>query len=120
MPLVLYSVLRVALLAVALAGLWAAGLRDWLLVAVAALVAAAASYVLLTRQRDAAALWIARRAEERRSAGVRVSPAIDEDAAHEDAAADHADQAGRTDRTDRTDQTDRTGQIARPRPSSTP
>jgi hypothetical protein len=98
-PLVLYSALRVALLALALLGLWAVGLRDWLLVAVAAAVSAAGAYVLLTRQRDAAALWIARRAEQRRAAGVRVSSTVDADAAIEDAAAD---------------------QIARPRPSSTP
>lgn len=101
MPVVTYSVLRLGLLVVALVGLWLAGMGGWLLVLVAALVAGALSYVVLGKQRDAAALWLAdlRRRPPRR----------DDDAAAEDAQIAAAEQvAGPAD------------QSARPRPSSKP
>lgn len=87
MPLIVYSALRLAVLAVAMAGLWAAGMGGWLLVVVAALAAWAISYVVLAGPRDRAALWLAARAERRRAAGTRFSPGVDADAAAEDAEA---------------------------------
>lgn len=84
-PLVIYTVLRLALFAGALGLLHLAGLRSWLLVGVAAIVAFALSYVLLGGPRDAAAMWLA----ERRGARTSGS-AADADAAHEDAVVDRA------------------------------
>lgn len=103
MPVILYSVLRLGLFALALLGLWAAGMGGWLLVVVAAVAAGALSYVLLGRQRTAAAIWIA---ERRAGTGPRFSPGVEADAAAEDGEAQQQ----------RGDQ----GQSASPRPSSTP
>ncbi|WP_223145102.1 DUF4229 domain-containing protein [Actinotalea subterranea] len=86
MPLVVYSALRLGLFAAALGALWWVGLGGWLLVVVAAVVAWALSYVLLAGPRDAAALWLAGRAE-RRAAGRRFSAQVESDAAAEDAEA---------------------------------
>lgn len=94
MPLLVYSALRLGLFALALVGLWAVGMRDWLLVVLAAVVAWALSYVLLAGPRDAAALWLSQRVEGR---SARFSPGVEADAAAEDAEAedararDHAD-----------------------------
>lgn len=136
MPVVTYSALRLGLFAVALLGLWLAGMGGWLLVVVAALVAFALSYVLLRRQRDAAASWLATR-----RTGVdprpRFSRAVEDDAAAEDAAADRLrpERVGSPDPREGAeppaaggesdggpDQRDDggPGQIARPSPSSTP
>ena len=103
-PLVVYSLLRIALFGVALVALWALGMGGWLLVAVAAVTSTAVSYLALRRPRDAAALWLAERAERRRATGTGLSAAIDDDAAAEDAVVDQTE----------------VDQIARPRPSSTP
>src|SRR5674476_1308851 len=54
MAVILYSVLRLGLFALALLGLWATGMGGWLLVVVAAVAAGALSYVLLGHQRTAA------------------------------------------------------------------
>lgn len=86
MPLVIYTVLRLALFAGALGLLYLAGLRSWLLVGVAALAAFALSYVLLGGPRDAAATWLAGRRERRRTR--RGVSGADDDAAREDAAVD--------------------------------
>ena len=90
MPLVVYSVLRLALFGVCLGLLWWAGLRSWLVAIVAALLAWALSYVLLNGPRDAAARQLAERAERRRDAGDRpvLSRRAQEDADVEDAAVD--------------------------------
>ncbi|WP_123815825.1 DUF4229 domain-containing protein [Myceligenerans xiligouense] len=88
MPLVIYTVLRLALFGGALGLLYLAGLRSWLLVGVAAVAAFALSYVLLSVPRDAAARWLADR-RARRGAGTGGSGA-DADAAHEDAIVDRA------------------------------
>ncbi len=94
MPLVTYSVLRVALLAACFAvGYWA-GLRTWLLLAVAVLAALGLSYVLLAGPRAAAAEYLARRVEHRRSGGRRFPGGSDDDAAVEDALDDRARAAG--------------------------
>ena len=103
MAVIIYSVLRLGLFALALLGLWAAGMGGWLLVVVAAVAAGALSYVLLGSQRTAAAVWIA---ERRAATRPRFSPGVEADAAAEDAEVQR--QPG--------DQ----GQSASPRPSSTP
>jgi hypothetical protein len=108
-PVVTYSLLRLGVFLVALLGLWLAGMGSWLLVVVAAVVAAALSYVLFGKQRTAAAAWIA----DRRSTaeqGPRFSRAVQDDAAAEDAIADRL--RGREDPGE--------DQSARPSPSSTP
>lgn len=87
MPLVTYSLLRLALFVMTLVGLWLAGMGSWLLVVVAVIASAALSYVLLGKQRDAAVAWL----EHRRTAperGPRLSKALQDDAAAEDAAVD--------------------------------
>lgn len=84
MPVLTYSLLRLALLAAALVALWRAGMGGWLLPLVAVVVAWALSYLFLARQRDAAARWLADRAAARAARPVEV----DEDTAAEDAAAD--------------------------------
>lgn len=94
MPLLIYSLLRLGLFVLALVGLWFAGMGSWLLVVVAVIVSAALSYVILGKQRDAAVEWL----EHRRTApqqGPRLSKALQDDAAAEDAAVDrlHDEQA---------------------------
>jgi hypothetical protein len=56
-----YTVLRLAIFAVALVVLYLLGARQFLLLALAALVSAITSYVLLSRQRQAMAGSISRR-----------------------------------------------------------
>jgi hypothetical protein len=92
-PLLIYSLLRLALFGAALGLLYLAGLRGWLLPIVAVVVALTLSYLTLTKPRDAATRWIAARAD-RRAAERAVFPKIDADAAHEDA---QVDQKFRTD-----------------------
>lgn len=139
MPVVTYSLLRLGVFLLALLGLWLAGMGSWLLIVVAALVAAALSYVLFGRQRVAAARWLA----ERRSVdSPRFSRAVLDDAAAEDAIADRlradeqtgpvVDQAEPVDgqaelagdqaepAADQAEPADGGDQIASPRPSSTP
>jgi len=91
---VIYTLLRLALFGAAFGLLYLAGLRGWLLPIVAVVVALAVSYLTLGRPRDAAALWIATRAE-RRAAARAAAPKVDADAAHEDA---QLDRELRTDR----------------------
>ena len=122
MPVVTYSLLRLAVFALALLGLWLAGMGSWLLVVVAAVVAAALSYVILGKQRSAAVAWMA----DRRSPA-RFSRAVQDDADAEDAIADQLRADARGDGTDPSasdnpDQSasDSPDQSASPRPSSTP
>lgn len=125
MPVVTYSLLRLAVFALALLGLWLAGMGSWLLVVVAAVVAAALSYVLLGKQRSAAVAWMA----DRRSSP-RFSRAVQDDADAEDAIADRLradtpddvadDTAGDTDDDVAGDTAGGTDQSASPSPSSTP
>ena len=58
-PVITYSLLRLGLFGAALVVLWLVGMGGWLLVLVAVVIAFALSYVLLGRQRDAAARWLA-------------------------------------------------------------
>ncbi|PFG36505.1 uncharacterized protein DUF4229 [Flavimobilis soli] len=81
MPVVLYSVYRLLLLAASVGLLALAGFRGWLLLLVAVVVALLASPVLLRGPRDRAALYLAERAEARRaSAGKPARDEADEDA----------------------------------------
>lgn len=82
-----YTLLRLAYLGAAFGLLYGVGLRGWLLPIVAVMVALAASYLTLSRPRDAAAQWMADRAA-RRAAERLAAPKIDADAAHEDAQVD--------------------------------
>lgn len=66
MPVAVFTLLRLGLLVLAAVVLYAVGFRSWLLVLLATVVALALSYLLLTRQRDAAARYLADRAERRR------------------------------------------------------
>lgn len=88
MPLFLYTLWRVLLFAVVLVLLWWAGLRGWLSVVVAAVVALALAYLFLKGPRDAAAAWLAQRAQRRRATGERFSRDAEADAAYEDAVVD--------------------------------
>lgn len=83
MPVVVYTLLRVLVFLAATGVLWWVGMRSWLAPLVGAVIAWALTYVLLPRQRDAAARYVAARAEQR----ARTTRA-DEDAAAEDAALD--------------------------------
>lgn len=85
MPLVLYTLLRLGLFAVALVGLVLAGVGGWLAVLLAVVIAWAAAYLLLTRQRDDAVRWMAERSQRRKEAGVRFSRGVEDDARAEDA-----------------------------------
>ncbi len=89
-PVVVYSVLRLVLFAAATGLLWWAGMRSWLAPLLAAFLAWGLSYVLLGRQRDGAALWLAQRAEQRRARGGRTAREA-ADAAAEDAEAEQVD-----------------------------
>ncbi|WP_158374746.1 DUF4229 domain-containing protein [Cellulosimicrobium cellulans] len=94
MPVVIYSLLRLALFVVCLIGLVLAG-TGWLLGVVgAALLAALLSYVLLRGPRDRAALWLQARSEARGDRP-RLSRSASADAAEEDAAVEAAEREGR-------------------------
>jgi hypothetical protein len=93
-PLLIYTLLRLALFGAALGLLYLVGLRGWLLPLVAVVVALALSYLTLTKPRDAATRWIASRSD-RHAAERAVFPKVDVDAAHEDA---QVDEELRTDR----------------------
>ena len=88
--MITYSLLRLALFAAALLVLWLVGMGGWLLVLVAVVVAFALSYVLLGRQRDAAARWLADRQSGARPGLQRL---VTEDADVEDAADEAARRA---------------------------
>ncbi len=62
MPLLRYSLLRLLTLVASLAVLYLVGLRGWVWLLVSVIVAAAVSYLLLARPRDAAARALAERA----------------------------------------------------------
>jgi hypothetical protein len=85
-PVVVFSLLRLALLGACLAALWFVGLRGWLLLLIGAFAALALSYVLLAAPRTAAAEWLAARAERRKAAGERFVDRLAQDAAVEDEA----------------------------------
>ncbi len=113
MPLVTYSLLRLAVLGLCWALLVWAGLDPLIAVVAAALLASGVSYAAMRGRRDAAARWLAER-HARRTAGVpQLSARARQDAADEDAWVDRAAEAnpggGGGD-----------AQSASPSPSSTP
>ncbi|WP_129337610.1 DUF4229 domain-containing protein [Cellulomonas endophytica] len=67
MPLLVYSLLRLALFAVCWVALVLVGMGSWLSVVVAVVLAACLSYLLLARPRAAAAVWLQERDEARRA-----------------------------------------------------
>jgi hypothetical protein len=87
-PLLVYTLLRLGLFVALLVVGYLVGLRSWLLLLVALVVAFTVSYLALRRQRDAAAVWLAERSERRRAAKEQT---VDEDAAFEDSVVDQAD-----------------------------
>lgn len=88
MPFIIYSALRIALIVVVGVALYLVGMRGWLLGVVAILVALLVSYLALSRQREAAALYIATRRTRRQTSGVRLNERLDRDNADEDEAID--------------------------------
>lgn len=91
MPLLVYSVLRLALFGACWVALVVAGLNAWIAVVAAALVAWGLSYVALRGPRDAAARWLAERAA-RRQGGTQLSDRARRDAADEDALVESQDE----------------------------
>jgi uncharacterized membrane protein YraQ (UPF0718 family) len=92
-PLFLYTLYRVLVLAAAFGLLLLAGAHEVLAAAVAVVVAFLVSYLFLRGPRDAATAWLAARAEARaarRAAGPqsRFAKGVAEDERLEDAAAD--------------------------------
>ncbi|WP_245867017.1 DUF4229 domain-containing protein [Serinibacter salmoneus] len=83
MPLLRYTLLRLAVLVLACGLTWLLGLRGWLWIVAAVLIAGAVSYLVLPRQRVAAVTALENRAATRKRAQRR-----DEDADAEDAAID--------------------------------
>ncbi|MFI2103579.1 DUF4229 domain-containing protein [Isoptericola sp. NPDC019693] len=71
MPLVMYTVWRILLFVAALGAGYLLGLRSWLLVLVAAVVAFAVSYLALSKPRDAAARWLAEKDQRRKDGADR-------------------------------------------------
>jgi hypothetical protein len=86
-----YTSARILLLIIAMVALYLAGARGLLLLALAFVVSALASYVLLSRQRDAMSGALNRRLSKvgRRAADFRSR--LEEGAAAEDHAEDHAE-----------------------------
>lgn len=80
MPLAIYSLLRLAIFIVTVGVLYLVGMGGWLVVLVAAIIAAAVSYLALAKQRDAAAVFLEHRAARR----TRRPSTADADAAAED------------------------------------
>ncbi|HLV04835.1 DUF4229 domain-containing protein [uncultured Georgenia sp.] len=86
MPIVRYTLLRLAVLAVVLGLLWLVGVRGWLLPLLAVVVAALVSFLVLPKQAGEAAQVLARKRERK-----PVEDAIAQDAAEEDALLDGED-----------------------------
>lgn len=94
MPILRYTLLRLAMLAGAFALLWLLGFRGWLLAVVAVVVAALVSFLALPRHANDAAAVIARRREGKGGPSA-VDQAIAEDEAEEDALLDDEDDSRR-------------------------
>lgn len=75
-----YSLLRLAIFVVTVGVLYLVGMGGWLVVLVAAIIAAAVSYLALAKQRDAAAVFL----EDRAARRTRRPSTADADAAAED------------------------------------
>ena len=97
MPLVVYSVLRLALFGACWWVLVWAGLDPWLAVVAAAFLAWGLSYVTLPGPRDAAARWLAEQAARRKAGVPTLSARAQRDAADEDALVEAAADEGAVD-----------------------
>ena len=75
-----YSLLRLVIFVVTVGVLYAVGMGGWLVVLVAAIIAAGVSYLALAKPRESAALYLQDRAERR----TRRPTTADADAAAED------------------------------------
>jgi hypothetical protein len=85
-PLLVYSVLRLALFGACwVALLWAGFVNPWVAAVVAALAAWGLSYVALPGPRDAAARWLAEQDARRKEGVPQLSARAQQDAADEDA-----------------------------------
>lgn len=89
MPVLIYSLLRLALFAVCTVALAFAGMGWLFAVILGAVLAGLLSYLLLAGPRDRAALWMQARSE-RRGDRPKLSKRAAEDAAVEDAVVDEA------------------------------
>jgi hypothetical protein len=124
-PVLIYSLLRLALFAVCTVALAFAGMGWLFAVILGAVLAGVLSYLVLPGPRDRAAQWLQARSE-RRGDRPRLSRRAQEDAAVEDAAVDSAsvdhaaaDHAAVDEAVVEEGETDR-AQSARPSPNSTP
>ena len=90
MPLVVYTLLRLALIAAAWVVLWLLGLTGPIWFVVAVLIGLMVSYAAFRGPRDAAARWLADRAARRRAAKGPRTSGIEDDADAEDRAIDAA------------------------------
>ena len=88
MPLLVYSLLRLALFGACWGALVWAGLNPWIAVVVAAFLAWGLSYVALPGPRDAAARWLAEQDAKRKAGISTLSARAQQDAADEDALVD--------------------------------
>lgn len=84
MPFIIYSALRLALIFILGVVLYAVGVRDLLLPLLAIVLALMVSYLVLGKQREAAAVYLAGRKKNREETGERFSRAVTDDAAFED------------------------------------
>ena len=84
MPFIIYSVLRLALIGVLGVVLYAVGVGGLLLPVLAIVLALMVSYLVLGKQREAAAVYLAGRKTTRDATGERFSRAVSDDAAFED------------------------------------
>ena len=84
MPFIIYSVLRLGLIVLLGGVLYAVGVRDLLLPVLAIVLALMVSYLVLGKQREAAAVYLAGRKKTRDGTGERFSRAVTDDAAFED------------------------------------
>jgi hypothetical protein len=89
-PVLTYTLLRLALFAAATGVLWWVGMRSWLAPLAGLVIAWLLGYVLLAKQRDRAAVYVQARAESGRP---RTKSAADRDAELED----EIDEASRRD-----------------------
>ncbi|GMA22841.1 hypothetical protein GCM10025864_06000 [Luteimicrobium album] len=94
MPLVVYTLVRLALIAVVWVVLWLAGLSWPIAFAAAILIGLMVAYLAFRGPRDAAARWLADRAARRRAAKGPRASGIEDDADVEDRAIDAAAASG--------------------------
>ena len=94
MPLLVYTLLRLALIAAAWVVLWLLGLTGPIWFVVAVLIGLMVSYAAFRGPRDAAARWLAERVERRRAAKGPRTSRIEDDADVEDRAIDAASADG--------------------------